>query len=140
MKIYEISNFILIIDFAKSFRKISWVTPRIFRSSQLWTQIRGGPYFGPVKYVKEVGHVKTMHANSILVNPNFWTQKMQEKKMQLIHLENWSLAMQDSKLSSESTYSLLVARHISDSFRIMNRIIFMIFQNSKLQFGNIITV
>ena len=27
-----------------------------------------GPNFGPVKYVKEVSHVKHMHANSILVH------------------------------------------------------------------------
>ena len=27
------------IDFGKSFRKIPWVTTRIFRSSRLWTQI-----------------------------------------------------------------------------------------------------
>ena len=31
----------------------------------------GGPTFGPVKYVKEVSHVEHMHADSILVHPNF---------------------------------------------------------------------
>ena len=31
--------------------------------------LRGGPNFGPVKYVKEVSHVKDMHANSLLVHP-----------------------------------------------------------------------
>ena len=33
--------------------------------------LRGGPNFDPVKYVKEVSHVKHMHANSILIHPNF---------------------------------------------------------------------
>ena len=34
-------------------------------------KIRGGPNFGPVKYVKEVSHVKHMHVDSILVHHNF---------------------------------------------------------------------
>ena len=33
--------------------------------------LRGGPNFDPVKYVKEVSHVKYMHADSILIHPNF---------------------------------------------------------------------
>ena len=33
--------------------------------------IRGGPNFDPVKYVKEVNHVKHMHADSLLIHPNF---------------------------------------------------------------------
>ena len=31
--------------------------------------LRGGPNFDPVKYVKEVSHVKHMHANLILIHP-----------------------------------------------------------------------
>ena len=38
--------------------------------------VRGGPNFGPVKYVKEVSHVKHMHANSILVHFNFSSKLM----------------------------------------------------------------
>ena len=37
--------------------------------------IRGDPNFDPVKNVKDVSHVKHMHANSILIHPyfsNFW--------------------------------------------------------------------
>ena len=33
--------------------------------------LRGGPNFDPVKYVKEVSHVKHMHANLILIHPSF---------------------------------------------------------------------
>ena len=33
--------------------------------------VRGGPIFGPVKYVKEVSHVKHMDANPLLVPPIF---------------------------------------------------------------------
>ena len=36
-------------------------------------EIRGGPNFGPVKYVKEVSHV---YANSLLVHPNFSSKLM----------------------------------------------------------------
>ena len=32
--------------------------------------IRGGPTLGPVRYWKEVSHVKHMHADSLLVHPN----------------------------------------------------------------------
>ena len=38
--------------------------------------IRGGPNFDPVKYVKEVSHVKHMHANLILVHFNFSSKLM----------------------------------------------------------------
>ena len=41
-----------------------------------WIVLRGGPNFGPVKYVKEVSHVKHMHANLILVHPNFSSKLM----------------------------------------------------------------
>ena len=40
------------------------------------TEIRGGPNFDPVKYVKEVSHVKYMHADSILIHPNFSSKLM----------------------------------------------------------------
>ena len=36
----------------------------------------GGPTFGPVKCVKEVSHVKHMHADSLLVHPNFSSKVM----------------------------------------------------------------
>ena len=38
--------------------------------------LRGGPNFDPVKYVKEVSHAKYMHANSILVHFNFSSKLM----------------------------------------------------------------
>ena len=31
--------------------------------------LRGGPNFDPVKYVKEVSHVEYMHADSLLIHP-----------------------------------------------------------------------
>ena len=34
-------------------------------------QLRGGTTFDPVLSVKEVGHVKHMHAVSLLIHPNF---------------------------------------------------------------------
>ena len=34
-------------------------------------ELRGGPNFDPVKYVKEVSHVKNMHADSLFIHPNF---------------------------------------------------------------------
>ena len=34
-------------------------------------ELRGGPNFDPVKYVKEVSHVEHMHADSLLIHPNF---------------------------------------------------------------------
>ena len=39
-------------------------------------QLRGGSTFGPVKFVKEVSHVKHMHTNSLLVHPNFSSKLM----------------------------------------------------------------
>ena len=39
-------------------------------------KVRGGPNFDPVKYVKEVSHVKQMHANSNLIHPNFSSKLM----------------------------------------------------------------
>ena len=43
----------------------------------MWAVLRGGPNFGPVKYVKEVSHVKHMHANSdLLVHFNFSSKLM----------------------------------------------------------------
>ena len=41
-----------------------------------WIVLRGGPNFGPVKYVKEVSHVKHMHANSFLVYSNLSSKLM----------------------------------------------------------------
>ena len=38
--------------------------------------VRGGPNFDPVKYVKEVSHVEHMHADSILIHPNFSSKLM----------------------------------------------------------------
>ena len=38
--------------------------------------VRGGPNFDPVKYVKEVSHVKHMHADSLLIHPNFSSKLM----------------------------------------------------------------
>ena len=38
--------------------------------------LRGGPNFDPVKYVKEVSHVEHMHADSILIHPNFSSKLM----------------------------------------------------------------
>ena len=32
-------------------------------------EVRGGPNFDPVKYVKELNHVEHMHADSILIHP-----------------------------------------------------------------------
>ena len=40
------------------------------------TEIRGGPNFDPVKYVKEVSHVEHMHADSLLNHPNFSSKLM----------------------------------------------------------------
>jgi len=51
----------------------------IYTSGSGWdlaSPLRGGPNFGPVKYVKEVSHVKHMHANSILVHFNFSSKLM----------------------------------------------------------------
>ena len=39
-------------------------------------KIRRGPTFGPVKYAKEVSHVKHMHADSFLIHPNFSSKFM----------------------------------------------------------------
>ena len=39
-------------------------------------EIRGGPNSGPVKYVKEVSHVKHLHADSLLVQLNFSSKLM----------------------------------------------------------------
>ena len=36
--------------------------------------LRGGPNFDAVKYVKEASHVKHMHADSILIHPNFYSK------------------------------------------------------------------
>ena len=38
--------------------------------------IHGGPTFDPIKYVKEVTHVKHMHADSILIHPSFSSKLM----------------------------------------------------------------
>ena len=38
--------------------------------------LRGGPNFGPVKYVKEVSHVEHMHADLLLIHPNFSSKLM----------------------------------------------------------------
>ena len=54
-------------------------------------KVRGGPNFGPVKYVKEVSHVKHMHANLILVHPNFSSKLMITwLKLTFGPLSNWS--------------------------------------------------
>ena len=39
-------------------------------------KVRGGPNFDPVKYVKDVSHVKQMHADLILIHPNFSSKLM----------------------------------------------------------------
>ena len=38
--------------------------------------VRGGPNFDPVRYMKEVSHVKHMHEDSILIHPNFSSKLM----------------------------------------------------------------
>ena len=38
--------------------------------------LRGGKTFDPVNYVKEVSHVKHMHADSLLIHPNFSSKLM----------------------------------------------------------------
>ena len=52
----------------------------LLMSHQLWRSelddvyvtLRGGPNFGPVKYVKEVSHLEHMHADSLLIHLNFF--------------------------------------------------------------------
>ena len=54
-------------------------------------ELRRGPNFGPVKYVKEVSHVKHMHTNSLLVHPNFSSKLMITwLKPTFGPLSNWS--------------------------------------------------
>ena len=36
---------------------------KFFEPFSLYTSVRGGPNFDPVKYVKEVSHVEHMHAD-----------------------------------------------------------------------------
>ena len=52
------------------------VMVKVFESAHAFFKsiYAGGPFFGPVKYVKEVIHVKHMHANSLLVHPNFFSK------------------------------------------------------------------
>ena len=40
------------------------------------SQLRGGSNFDPVKYVKEVSHVEHLHADSLLIHPNFSSKLM----------------------------------------------------------------
>ena len=60
-------------------RKNNCIIWKLFISSEIFENkcalkpnkayIRGGPTFGPVKYVEEVSHVKHMHADSLLIHP-----------------------------------------------------------------------
>ena len=53
-------------------------------SNRSFKDLRGGSTFGPVKYMKEVSHVKHMHADSLLVHSNFFS------KLMITWLINWS--------------------------------------------------
>ena len=44
--------------------------------ADLWFVLREDPTFGPVKYVKEVSHVKHMYADLLLVHPKFSSKLM----------------------------------------------------------------
>ena len=45
------------------------VTGNVNIGNMLFGGIRGDPNFDPVKYVKEMSHVKHTHADSILIHP-----------------------------------------------------------------------
>ena len=70
--VYRIPTVKLKIPGKSRIQKFCYIQIIVFDLSYL----RGGPNFGPVKYVKEVSHVKHMHANSILVHFNFSSKLM----------------------------------------------------------------
>ena len=47
-----------------------------WRYNVILTELRGGTTVDPVLNVKEVGHVKHMHADSLLIHSNFSSKLM----------------------------------------------------------------